>query len=88
MQNISGVFSTSIKEFKLEMIVYNNFWRYLKDNNISQYWLLKNGISSSVMQRLKKGKGISTESIDRLCLLLDCNVSDIISFVKVKEEND
>ncbi|MBO5021824.1 MAG: helix-turn-helix domain-containing protein [Clostridia bacterium] len=34
------------------------------------------------MHRIKKGEAISTKTLDALCYALDCNVSDIIEFIK------
>jgi len=45
------------------------------------YTLQKYGISSSSIRRIKEGDSISTNTIDTLCEILDCTVSDIIQYI-------
>ncbi len=55
----------------------------MKEKRISTYVLINTyGISSGTIDRLRKGKGITTAKIDDLCKILDCNVEDIIEYVK------
>jgi DNA-binding Xre family transcriptional regulator len=64
------------------MISYTPFWETLKEKNITTYTLItKHNISSATIDRMKKGKGISTMKIDDFCRILDCNVSQIIEYV-------
>lgn len=63
------------------MITYNNIWTIMKDKNISQYKLIyHHGISTSLIDRLKKNKPITTSTLDRLCKILGCEVNDILSY--------
>ena len=63
------------------MISYEPFWETLKRKNITTYALItKHGISSATIDRIKKGKGISTMKIDDFCRILSCEVSDIIKY--------
>ncbi len=65
------------------MISYKPFWKTLKDKNITTYMLInKFNISSATIDRMKKGNGISTMKIDDFCRILDCEVSDIIEYIK------
>ena len=69
------------------MIVYDPFWRTLKDRGISTYKMIhKLGDSSSTLYRLRHNKGISSRLIDDLCKLLDCRVEDILEYVPDPEE--
>ena len=64
------------------MIIYDNFWKTLKDRNISQYKLLVHyGVSNSQISRIKKGEHITTATLEKLCQILQCRVEDIITFV-------
>jgi len=64
------------------MISYRPFWETLKKSNESTYTLINtHNISSSTIDRLRKGLGISTQKIDDLCRILSCGVSDIIEYV-------
>lgn len=63
------------------MISYMPFWNTLKQKKITTYALItKHNISSATIDRMKKGKGISTAKLDDFCKILDCKVSDIIEY--------
>lgn len=65
------------------MISYMPFFLTLKEKNITTYKLIKDyHISSSLIDRLKHNKPISTVTINDLCTILDCKVEDIIVFTK------
>lgn len=55
----------------------------LKEKGLSTYALRKDNIlSQSTIQKLREGKGLSWENIERLCSLLDCQPADLMEFVK------
>jgi DNA-binding Xre family transcriptional regulator len=63
------------------LISYKPFWETLKKRQITTYALInKYGISSATIDRMKKGKGISTMKIDDFCRILECSVSDVIEY--------
>lgn len=62
------------------MIIYKKLWKKMKEAKISQYKLHKEGISNSTITRLKRNEAVSTETIDRLCRLLKCDVGDIMEY--------
>lgn len=65
------------------MISYRPFWETLKKSNETTYTLInKYSISSSTIDRLRKGYGISTAKIDDLCKILNCKVEDIIEYIE------
>ena len=67
------------------MISYEPFYETLKKKNISTYKLINTfGVSRSLLDRLKHNKPISTVTLNDLCIYLDCNVEDIIKFIKDK----
>jgi DNA-binding Xre family transcriptional regulator len=63
------------------MIIYDRLWAYMNIMGISQYKLLKSGISHSTLNRLKKNESVNIETIDKLCHILDCKVEDILEYV-------
>jgi len=68
------------------MISYERFWITLKNSKETTYTLINNhAISSGLLDRIRKGKAITTTTIDDLCKILDCGVEDILEYVK--EEN-
>ena len=65
------------------MISYRPFWETLKNSGETTYTLINNyNISSSTIDRLRKGYGISTAKIDDLCKILHCKVENIIEYVQ------
>jgi len=57
------------------MILYDT----LLQKNITEYHLIfKEGISANTLYRMKKGESITTKTLDSLCFILDCEVSDIL----------
>ena len=65
------------------MISYEPFWKTLKEKGISTYALItKHNISSATIDRMKKGKGISTTKVNDFCEILDCRVENIIEYKK------
>lgn len=60
------------------MISYKPFWDTLKNKGISTYTIRNHGISGSTLERIKNNESISTNTIDMLCDILGCAVSDII----------
>ena len=67
------------------MISYEPFYRTLLKKNITEYQLIyKEGISANTLYRLRKGYPITTKTLDTLCFILDCEVSDILYHDKSK----
>lgn len=65
------------------MIVFDRLWQTMKQRKISQYKLIKEyHISTGQIDRLRKNSFVSTYTINELCKILDCNVEDIIQYVK------
>lgn len=63
------------------MISYQPLWHTLKEKSVSQYDLIKKyGISTGQLDRLRKNNPVSTATIDNLCSILHCNVSDIMEY--------
>lgn len=64
-----------------KMIKYTPFWKTLAKSNESTYTLIhKHNKSSSIINRLKNNRGITTTTIDDLCKLLHCRVEDILVY--------
>ncbi|MBO5609473.1 MAG: helix-turn-helix transcriptional regulator [Eubacterium sp.] len=66
------------------MITYEPFWNTLKKKNITQYQLINTyHISAGQLSRMRANNYISTHTIDKLCEILDCTISDIIVYKKL-----
>lgn len=64
------------------MISYEPFFQTMKEKGITSYRLMKMGFSRSTYYAIKHGENISTHTINQLCKLLRCNVSDIIAYIE------
>ena len=65
------------------MISYAPFYRTLLRQGITEYHLIyKEGMSANTLHRMRKGLPITTKTLDTLCFILDCEVSDILEYVK------
>ena len=63
------------------MITYKRLWEKLNKTGVSQYRLRMEGLSNSTITRLKHDETVSTETINKLCKILACNVEDIMEYV-------
>ena len=64
------------------MIVYNRLWDTMALKGVTQYKLITNGISHSTLSRLKKNQTVNTDTLDKLCIILKCNIEDIVEYIK------
>ncbi|MBQ5708104.1 MAG: helix-turn-helix transcriptional regulator [Peptococcaceae bacterium] len=64
------------------MIDYSPLWRTMDDKQITQYYLLQNGIDNKTLDSLKKNKNITLLTLEKLCNLIDCTPNDIVLFIK------
>lgn len=63
------------------MISYRPFFDTMKTKGITSYRLSKMGFSRSTYYSIQQGNSISTNTINQLCKLLHCEVSEIIEFI-------
>lgn len=66
------------------MIKYNKLFALLALRGMKKTDLL-NVISSPTLAKLSKGETITTEVIEKICLFMNCQPSDIMEIVEVKE---
>lgn len=64
------------------MISYKPLFQTMKEKNISSYELSKRGFSRSTYYAIKQGKSVTTNTINQLCKLLNCRVSDIMKYIE------
>lgn len=64
------------------MIKFDKLWILTKSKGISNNTLHKTyHISKSQLSRLRNNKGVNTCTLDRLCNILECDISDIIEHI-------
>lgn len=65
------------------MISFEPFWNTLKEKQISQYKLIKEyDISTNLLARLRNNENLTLSTVETLCEMLDCEMTDIVKFVK------
>lgn len=65
------------------MIDFAPFYRTIKEKNISTYKLINYyGLSRSLLDRIKHNKPMTTATLNDLCNILDCDITDIIEYKK------
>ena len=58
----------------------------LKSKGYTSYTLRKENIlSQSTIQKLREGKGLAWENIERLCALLECQPGDLLEYTTTEE---
>lgn len=68
------------------MITFEKLYETLKKRGISTYALEKEyHISKGQLDRIKKNESISTNTVDMLCDILDCNVDEIMTYHRKEE---
>ena len=69
-------------------VCYNRLWKLLIDKNLKKTDLKHlSGISSNVLAKLGKNESVAIDSLEKLCVSLDCNIEDIMEFVSEETDN-
>lgn len=64
------------------MIVFDKLWETMEKKGVSTYYLReKAGIDSKTIRRLRANENIETKTLDRLCAVLCCSLSDIAEYI-------
>ncbi|MBQ4088724.1 MAG: helix-turn-helix transcriptional regulator [Clostridia bacterium] len=69
------------------MIVYERFWKTLKNSGQTTYSLIKDHhISSSTIDKLRRNKPITTTTINDICRILGCRIEEIMEYVPSEDD--
>lgn len=64
------------------MIVFDKLWITMKEKNITTYTLREYyNIDSQTIRKLKKNGVVTTGTLNKLCVVLNCKLSDIAEFI-------
>ncbi len=62
---------------------YSKLWKILIDKKMMKKDLMaKATITSSTMAKMGKDRPVSMEVLGRICEALDCNIGDIVDYIK------
>ena len=68
------------------MYTYEPLFRTMKERGITTYTLVNHyGISSHLMSNLRHNRNVTMNTIDQLCKILNCNISDIVEYKEDEE---
>lgn len=68
------------------MISYKPLWITMERKKATTYTLQnKGGISSSTIRRLKANESVSTNTLDALCAILNCDIIEIVEYIPDKK---
>lgn len=63
-------------------ISYEKLFELIKKRGKTQYYLRQNGISPSILNKLKnKRGGLDARTIEKLCRLLQCQPGDLMEYI-------
>ena len=63
------------------MISYEPLWRTMKEKGVTTYTLIyKMGFSSYTILNLRRNNSITMNTLEKLCMTLDCTPNDIVEF--------
>ena len=64
-------------------ISYKKLWKLLIDKDMKKKDLkIAAGISSSSITKMSKNENVSTETLTKVCVALDCDIADIVEIIK------
>ena len=69
------------------MISYAPLFDTMKRKKITSYRLEKMGFSRATYYSIQQGNSISTNTVNQLCKLLNCEVSDILEYFDEESDN-
>lgn len=70
------------------MISYAPLWQTMKQRGVSTYTLIsKYGFSRGTLDRLKQTHNVTTNTLDDLCRILDCEICDVIEYIPEKTKS-
>ena len=67
-------------------IRYNKLWKLLIDKEMMKKDLRdQSGITTNALAKLGKNEHVSTQILEKICRVLDCNIKDVCEFVNDEE---
>ncbi len=70
-------------------INYKKLFHMLIEKEISTTQLIqKAGLSANIITKLKRNHYVSLDTIEKICMVLDCTVDDVLEFTKETKNED
>lgn len=68
------------------MISYQPLFQTMKQKNITSYALFQRGFAKATYYSIQKGNSISTNTVNQLCKLLNCSVSEVMEYIDTEKK--
>ncbi|MGN0706716.1 MAG: helix-turn-helix domain-containing protein [Faecalibacterium sp.] len=68
---------------------YSKLWKLLIDKHLNKTQLKEAAhISTNAVAKLGKNKSVSLDTLEKICVALDCNIDEIMNFVPLDQESE
>lgn len=63
------------------MVNYEPLWQTMKEKGVTTYMLIaKHNVNPRTINNLRHNKGITVDTLEKLCKVLECTPNDVIRF--------
>ena len=67
------------------MIVFDKLWQTMQQRGVSTYKLRNTyGMDTNTIKRLRLNQNVTTETLNKLCCILKCDLEDIAQYKRRK----
>ena len=71
------------------MIVYKKLWKLLIDKDMKKTELSElSNVSMTSIAKLRRNENVNTEILNKICIALECDVSDIMEVIPDNENKN
>ena len=69
------------------MIVFDKLWQTRQERGVSTYKLRNTyGMDTNTIKRLRLNQNVTTETLNKLCCILKCDLEDIAQYIKDEKD--
>lgn len=66
---------------------YSKLWKLLIDKKMNKSQLKEcAGVSTNAIAKLGKNETVSLETLEKICVALDCDIQDVMNFIPEDKE--
>ena len=70
-------------------VSYKPLWHLLVEREMNKEDLKRiAGITSNIVSRMSKNAYINLESIEKICLTMDCRIEDVVEIIKDEDKGE
>lgn len=70
------------------MIVFDKLWQTMQQRGVSTYKLRNTyGMDTNTIKRLRLNQNVTTETLNKLCCILKCDLEDIAQYIKDEKKS-